>query len=246
MFDAILYPQCQLLMENSIDWSPSRPQSQLPLWPSIKLVDFHTGHAKFREDAVACNVDWCGDQPKMRPSVIVDGCLGPGAQLQIGDTQHMVFQEGCPKPQFEPETKQVQGRMPMGKRSSLVDGVKQHEEVHYVGQAKLLKQILWERGLWKECMVQKIKKMDGADEDIQGLDESHDNVMTKVLGNCQDFATEINAFQELMYEYVHLAEMSRNTILSLQVAVLNISVGKQKFTSEGTLTMLQCTCIITW
>lgn len=128
---------------------------------------------------MSCNVGWGGDQPKMRDSVTVEGCLGPNAKLNIGDTQPMVFKVG-EKPQFELETKQVLKKYESGK-TVVVDGVKQYEEVSCVGQPKGLRQILWERGLWKENMVQKVKKEDGSNEDSQRRDDSFD--MTKVLGN---------------------------------------------------------------
>jgi hypothetical protein len=61
----------------------------------VFLFDQSSGHAKKRKDglnAAVMNVQWGGKQPLMRPTVLVEGCLGlHQAQIQLGKEQSMVF-----------------------------------------------------------------------------------------------------------------------------------------------------------
>ena len=62
------------------------------------------------------------------------GCLGPNAQLEVGDVQTFYFGHGDPPPHFMPHLTSDK----------------------YEGLAKGAKQILWERGLYKDDMIDKI------------------------------------------------------------------------------------------
>ena len=109
--------------------------------------DWSSGHAALPPGALhaaSMNMSWGGKQPKMRSTKIQaeKGFLGSNgfelcrkdprpsdSRLQVGDLQHMVFQEGDPPPWYDP-----------------------HAE-GYTGQPKGLKQILWERGLWSDSLT---------------------------------------------------------------------------------------------
>ena len=101
-----------------------------------------------------------GKQPLMRDSILTEDELGvmptehPWAgtaksdkfgltsdnSLKVGDTQHMVFQEGDAPPFNKPKTKPKD----------------------YIGKAKGIAQILWERGHWTSTIsVPKFDKMSG-------------------------------------------------------------------------------------
>lgn len=67
-----LYPNAQVLLE--VDWS--------------------SGHAKHREDALnvaAMSVNFGGKQSIPHPSKLEEGCLGEGATLKVGDLQFFYF-----------------------------------------------------------------------------------------------------------------------------------------------------------
>ena len=68
----------------------------------------------------------------------------------------------------------------------------------YVGKAKGMKQILWERGLWKDGMV---KRLEEDAEDGLGLSMYH------VLSDCWDFATETTALMEKLRARGHVLLM---------------------------------------
>lgn len=67
---------------------------------------------------------------------------------------------------------------------------------------KGMKQVLWERGLWKDGMIGKVDK----EKDPKGRGEELS--MMHVLENCYDFAAEKTAFQWMMLKRGHIPEMS--------------------------------------
>ena len=75
MFD-ILYPYRQLYYE--VNWS--------------------SGHAKMKDDGWnvgKMNVRFGGkQQPTMKDSILLPGCVGPNSLLKVGDTQEFTFREG--------------------------------------------------------------------------------------------------------------------------------------------------------
>lgn len=77
----------------------------------------------------------------------------PRSLSQIGDIQHFEFREGDAPPWYKP------GLAP----------------AEYVGKAKGMKQILWERGLWREGMLVEIDEDDakGRDQVCFWLGSSH-------------------------------------------------------------------------
>lgn len=92
----------------------------------------------------------------------------------------------------------------------------------YHGKPKGLKQVLWERGLWKEGMIKTVDP----DKDKQG--RGHDLSMVHVLENCYDFATERTAFQHMMIERGHIPEMSPKCHPELAGVGIEYSWGKSK------------------
>lgn len=83
-----------------------------------------------------------GKQGTPRPSKVTADCLGEGARLNAGDIQYFSYREGDAPPHFEP---------------NILD---------YVGKAKGKRQVLWERGLWKTGIVEKVD-----DDDPKGRDQ---------------------------------------------------------------------------
>ena len=89
-----------------------------------------SNHDKLPEDALVLSrmsVKWGGKQPNMRPTVFLEEFAAPARGLKAliitpGDTQHFIFQPGDPPPFYEKNAK------------------------NYVGTAKGLKQVAWERG----------------------------------------------------------------------------------------------------
>ena len=69
-------------------------------------------------------------------------------------------------------------------RRAMVIATSKILEQGYVDKPKGKKQVLWERGWWKEGMVNKLKEDDGR------LSAHH------VLANCWDFANETTALME--------------------------------------------------
>lgn len=71
----------------------------------------------------------------------------------------------------------------------------------YIGLAKGKKQILFERGLWKVGLVEKID-----DDDPKGRDQAMS--MDHILSNCPDFRLETSALQTLVESRGHILVMS--------------------------------------
>ena len=129
------------------------------LYPNAQVaieVDWSSGHAKHRADALNVNamrVNMGGDQPVPHASQVSAGCLGEGAQLQVGQLQYFYYRSAeergdrkpDPPPFYLPAT---------------------FAPERYVGQAKGKKQVLWERGLWKDGMIEKVD-----DDDPKGRDQ---------------------------------------------------------------------------
>ena len=171
MYEA-LYPGAQILVE--VDWS--------------------SGHSAHRKDALNVNamaVNY-GNGSIPHPSKMVDGCLGEGASLAPGDVQFFYFRsaeeraaDGAtdgkpdPPPFYKPELKADE----------------------YVGKAKGKKQIVYERGLWKAGMVEKIDE-----DDPKGRDVSMS--LNHVLGECPDFRNETTALQAMVESRGHILVMS--------------------------------------
>ena len=135
-------------------------------------VDHSAGHAKFLPDGLHVsnmNVKYGGKPKVVRDSEMTEGCLGPGEakmylngdqrstqfdpelttqevdlKLKLGEVQSMSFGPSDPPPFYDlaapPKDKKIVKR---GKRE-LKEG--------YVGKAKGMKQVLWERGWYVDGM----------------------------------------------------------------------------------------------
>ena len=91
----------------------------------------------------------------------------------------------------------------------------------YVGLAKGKKQILFERGLWKEGMVEKVDE-----DDPKGRDQSMS--MDHVLGSCTDFRTEQTALQAMVEARRHILVMSPKGHCELAGQGVEYDWGRQK------------------
>ena len=65
----------------------------------------------------------------------------------------------------------------------------------WAGKAKGLKQVLWERGLWKDGMVQRVKPDD---------EKGQDMCMQTTLHKCPDFNLEVGALTKLIHDEGHI------------------------------------------
>jgi hypothetical protein len=131
-------------------------------------------------------------------------------------------------PHFEPNAPlydrvktDSKGRVVYKKKGDTVTTEHQTEE-GYVGKAKGMKQVLWERGLWKEDMIGVVDP----EKDKQGRD--HDLSMQHVLNACYDFATERTAFQLMLIDRGHIPEMSPKCHPEIAGVGIEYSWGKQK------------------
>lgn len=168
------------------------------LYPAAQVlveVDWSSGHSKHREDALnvlAMSVTFGGKQAIPHPSLMVEGCLGAGSTLKVGETQYFHFRSAeersdsgatdgkpDPPPFYKPDL----------------------QPSEYVGQAKGKKQVLFERGLWKAGMVEKVDE-----DDPKGRDQSMS--MDHVLAECPDFRNETSALQTLVEARGHILAMS--------------------------------------
>ena len=102
----------------------------------VFLFDWSSGHDKKPVDSVILGnmrLKWGGKQPLMRPSTILEDYASPDPDiyriLKKGEPQHFIFQENDPPPFYELTAQD------------------------YVGKPKGVKQIAYERGLWRDGMV---------------------------------------------------------------------------------------------
>ena len=143
-------------------------------FPNKKIVfifDWSSNHDKKAQDAILLHkmgVKWGGKAPKMRSTTVQEDFDAPPPRsglptLGISDAkqtvQHLVFQDGDPPPFYNRDAKD------------------------YVGCAKGLKQILYERGLWRRNMV----KMDN---------DRPERSMQHQLGQCLDFQRKAKSILE--------------------------------------------------
>ena len=78
-------------------------------------------------------------------------------------------------------------------------------KVGYLGKGKGVKQVLWERGLWRESMVLKVApKRVGDTTDEKGREVGGPCCATSVLTNCPDFVSQRGVLRELIESRGHL------------------------------------------
>ena len=168
-------------------------ETMYPYRQLIIEVDHSAGHGAHEPGGLYTadmNVMWGGKQYTPRPSTLTALDLGPvtatyGPQLGPGDVQHFDFQPGDPPPFYEPNApkQDVKGRivLPNGQTKE----INQHG---YIGKPKGMRQIAWERGLWRPGMVE-------AD-------------LSEALNKCHDFATQKTALEKLVADRGHILLMS--------------------------------------
>lgn len=191
------------------------------LYPELQLiveVDHSAGHAKFREDGLHVghmNVKYGGKQKILRDTLMTEGCVGSGEakmylndgkwstqsvvgvtertvdlKLGVGDTQCMIFEEGAPPPFYACEALPATNKM---RETQPGKTMVAHEA--YVGKAKGMRQVLWERGLYVDGMsanpkAEKEKRMD------------------LVLSDLPDFKHEKTALQHTVESRGHILLLS--------------------------------------
>jgi hypothetical protein len=168
------------------------------IYPGYQLVlevDHSSGHLKTKEDGLAIrglSLGWGGAQRLMRDSENLPAeCLGPAMTdypgtppyarlLQPGDTQHMQFQPGDPEPKFKSRTDKTG---------------------EYVGKAKGVLQILYERGLWKQGMHGSFSELD-IQRKIRDNKPLPDPALDApaVLAACRDFLNEKSLLETTLEE----------------------------------------------
>ena len=91
----------------------------------------------------------------------------------------------------------------------------------YDHMAKGKKQILWERGSWKDGMVEKVDE-----DDAKGRDRSLS--MDHMLGSCLDFVNETTALQAMIEARGHILVMSPKGHCELAGDGIEYDWGKMK------------------
>ena len=109
--------------------------------------------------------------------IVDESMLGPHATLKLGDTQHFIFREG---------------------EQCLFDC--RFSGAELVGKTKGLKQILMERGLWKDGMTLKGPVIDGI--------VRHDLSAREVLAMQKDFLEEPSILEEIVRARGHLLRVT--------------------------------------
>jgi hypothetical protein len=154
------------------------------VYPQMQLafeVDNSSNHLKKREDGldvIDMNLKWGGAKKKMHATTITAGCLGdsPGSSPD------------------QPKYHTV--RKLQGKKAEGVSG--------YVGECKVLLQVLYERGLYvprmkgRESMSVQRKKICAGKAPIDPELDAH-----CALSRCADFVEEGNALQDLVEARAH-------------------------------------------
>jgi hypothetical protein len=140
-------------------------------------------------------------------SKLTEGSVGPAEKRKLnpGDEQHFYFRDGEENGTGMPDPP------PWYKPTASLD--------EYLGKAKGKKQILWERGLWVDGMVDKI-----AEEDTRGQALS----MTHALECCEDFEMEVTALQELVSRSGHILVMTPKGHCELAGQGIECCWGKSK------------------
>ena len=182
-------------------------------------VDWSCGHNAFAPDALRTekmNVSFGGKQPKLRSTTVCQSDLGPHQpKLSPGDTQHMVFQADDEAPFYAPTTPAVD--------ETDADGKVVQEG--YVGKAKGLKQVLWERGWWTDRCECCDRPLIGTAKRAEDACRAMDNM----LGRCQDFAAETSEFDKLLRGRGHIPLFSPKYHPEIAGCGIEYSWGKSKY-----------------
>jgi hypothetical protein len=204
------------------------------LYPEYQLaleVDRSSGHTKKKVDGLTVehmNLGVGGaNKPKLRKSQMTPGCLKDGGNppfinleytkpdgtnasfqyplLQVGNWQHFEFEEGDPPP-FE-----------------------DLNSTNYVGQPKGIRQVLFERGLFKKGMRGSLTSKEKDEWIARGKqlpDPAFDAPL--VLSECEDFANEIGALQAILEARGHILFLSPACHPELAGCGVEYSWGKAK------------------
>ena len=135
-------------------------------------------------------------QPPQRDTVVSAGDLGPhpavvrvdgeefDVKLKPGQTQRMYFKEGDKPPFYAPKT----------------------PPELYVGKAKGMKQVVFERGLYdaSKNMTEKGRELNG--EPVLGTS------LRAALENCEDFLNETTLLEDLVKERGHDMDKTREKL----------------------------------
>ena len=147
----------------------------------VFLYDWSSGHAKFPPGALnvnTMNMNFGGKQELPHPARIMEDYVYPVdfplPTLKAGDVQYMVFQPTDPPPFYRPD-------LPLAE---------------YVGKAKGIKQVLYERGLWKPGMTENGPR-DGCDVSLSAK---------YILSQCQDFKQQKSQLQILIEQRGHICD----------------------------------------
>jgi hypothetical protein len=156
---------------------------KFPAYQFCLIFDWSSGHAKYPADAPNIhdmNVNYGGKQSAIFcPAEILEDYVYPenfpeNLKLSKGMFQYFNFREGDPPPFFRPNLLPAQ----------------------YVGKPKGMKQILYERGLFRQGMTE---KGDTGNSD-------NESSFKFVLSNCLDFRLQKSALQELIESRGHICD----------------------------------------
>jgi hypothetical protein len=119
-------------------------------------------------------------------------------KLKVGEVQTMEFSDdaGAPPPFYATDASR-EDFLKVDKHNVPVTNSKGKNVTveGWASKAKGLKQVLWERGLWKDDMVQRVKPDDAKGQDM---------CMQTTLHKCPDFNLEVRALTKLIHDEGHI------------------------------------------
>eukprot|EP01029_Cantina_marsupialis_P009839 TRINITY_DN226_c0_g1_i3.p1 TRINITY_DN226_c0_g1~~TRINITY_DN226_c0_g1_i3.p1 ORF type:complete len:282 (+),score=40.15 TRINITY_DN226_c0_g1_i3:2491-3336(+) len=148
------------MMVNHVNEVLDMFEVRYPDCQALIIVDWSSGHAKMGSNCLGTgnvSVHWGGKQRLMRDTELLEDY----PKMKAGEVQSMVFKEGDP--------------VPICRCAAQKDIPATH-----IGQAKGMKQVLYERGLYDPIRDRHMKKAD----------------LDKLLNNCKDFIEEKSLLQK--------------------------------------------------
>ena len=241
------YAKFAVQVDDILDWFDT-------LYPDYQMlleVDHSSGHTKKKENGLSTenmNLEWGGKQSKLRDSLITASSLGNTMEytvvtkdnkelvykrLSAGDVQSMVFKEGDLPPFFSPDQPPfntlatVQRKRKAGDQGS--EAFDEKTIKGYIGEAKGIKQLLIERGLWMKGMRGSQDAKQRAKLLAEGKELIDANLdAPRVLSQCADFLNEKGALQELVESRGHILILSPKCHPELAGCGIEYSWGKSK------------------
>lgn len=168
-----------------------------PTYDYYFLFDHSCGHDKQRPDGLSVNrlsKYFGGQQPKMRDSMMKTAeYFGPfNRNLEVGETQHMVFQETDDGPFWMTDQERQENKYDRPTERTIEIEIPVIKE-GWAGKPKGMLQILWERG-WLDPSVDPQAYTIAGKKDLFGNVDESMSLKNMMLG-CLDFMEEETLLQ---------------------------------------------------